>query len=84
LHGPRRPRVCARKIKSPLSAGTSTLMANPARPGITAHVHASYHQPVTRRRKSVTAARGPRLPCIGASLGQSSGGAGGFICLNQP
>ena len=30
LHGPRRPRVCARKVKSPLSAGKSTRPANPA------------------------------------------------------
>ena len=30
LHGPRRPRVCARKVKSPCHAGKSTRPANPA------------------------------------------------------
>jgi hypothetical protein len=30
LHGPRRPRVCARKVKSPLSRWNKHPMANPA------------------------------------------------------
>jgi hypothetical protein len=32
LHGPRRPRVCARKVNPRSAAGTSTPTANPARP----------------------------------------------------
>jgi hypothetical protein len=30
LHGPRRPRVCAGRVKSPSAAGASTRPANPA------------------------------------------------------
>jgi len=30
LHPPRRPRVCARRVKSPSAGGTSTRLANPA------------------------------------------------------
>jgi hypothetical protein len=63
LHGPRRPRVCARKVKSPLSRWNKHPDGKPRTTcritGITAHVDASYHQPATRRRKSVTAAAGP-------------------------
>jgi hypothetical protein len=63
LHGPRRPRVCARKVKSPLSRWNKHPDGKPRTTcritGITAHVDASYHQPATRRRKSVTAAQGP-------------------------
>ena len=63
LHGPRRPRVCARKVKSPLSRWNKhpdgKPRANYRITGITAHVDASYHQPATRRRKSVTNAPGP-------------------------
>ena len=63
LHGPRRPRVCARKVKSPLSRWNKHPDGKPRATyritGITAHVDASYHQPATRRRKSVTAAEGP-------------------------
>ncbi|MBV9380061.1 MAG: IS4 family transposase [Streptosporangiaceae bacterium] len=63
LHGPRRPRVCARKVKSPLSRWNKHPDGKPHTTcritGITAHVDASYHQPATRRRKSVTAAEGP-------------------------
>ena len=32
LHGPRRPRVCARKVKSPLSRWNKHPTANPAQP----------------------------------------------------
>lgn len=63
LHGPRRPRVCARKVKSPLSRwnkhSDGKPRANYQITGITAQVDASYHQPATRRRKSVTTARSP-------------------------
>jgi hypothetical protein len=63
LHGPRRPRVCARKVKSPLSRRNKHPDGKPRATcritGITAHVDASYHQPATRRRKSVTTAEGP-------------------------
>jgi Insertion element 4 transposase N-terminal/Transposase DDE domain len=63
LHRPRRPRVCARKVKSPLSRWNKhpdgKPRANYRITGITAHVDASYHQPATRRRKSVTNAQGP-------------------------
>jgi hypothetical protein len=63
LHGPRRPRVCARKVKSPLSRWNKHPAGKPRTTcritGITAHVDASHHQPATRRRKSVTAAQGP-------------------------
>ena len=63
LHGPRRPRVCARKVKSPLSRWNKHPDGKPRATcritGITAHVDASHHQPATRRRKSVTADGGP-------------------------
>ena len=63
LHGPRRPRVCARKVKSPLSRWNKhpdgKPRANYRITGITAHVDASHHQPATRRRKSSTNAQGP-------------------------
>jgi Insertion element 4 transposase N-terminal/Transposase DDE domain len=63
LHGPRRPRVCARKVKSPLSRWHKHPDGKPRATyritGITAHVDAGYHQPATRRRKSVTTAEGP-------------------------
>jgi len=63
LHGPRRPRVCARKVKSPLSRWNKhpdgKPRANHRITSITAHVDPSYHQPATRRRKSVTNAQGP-------------------------
>jgi hypothetical protein len=63
LHGPRRPRVCARKVKSPLSRWNKHPDGKPRTnnriTGITAHIDAGYHQPATRRRKSVTNAEGP-------------------------
>ena len=63
LHGPRRPRVCARKVKSPLSRWNKNPDGKPRTTcritGITAHVDASYHQPATRRRKPVTTDNGP-------------------------
>jgi hypothetical protein len=63
LHGPRRPRVCARKVKSPLSRWNKHPDGKPRTTcritGVTVHVDASHHQPATRRRKSVTAGGGP-------------------------
>jgi hypothetical protein len=63
LHGPRRPRVCARKVKSPLSRWNKHPDGKP-RSGkritsINAHVDTRHHQPATRRRKSVTNPAGP-------------------------
>jgi hypothetical protein len=49
LHGPRRPRVCARKVKSPLSRWNKHPDGKPRTScritSITADVDASYHQP---------------------------------------
>ena len=63
LHGPRRPRVCARKVKSPLSRWNKhpdgKPRANYRITGITTHIDASHYQPATRRRKSSTNAQGP-------------------------
>jgi hypothetical protein len=54
LHGPRRPRVCARKLKSPLSRWNKHPDGKPRTTrnitGITAHIDAAHHQPATRRR----------------------------------
>jgi Insertion element 4 transposase N-terminal/Transposase DDE domain len=62
LHGPRRPRVCARKVKSPLSRWNKHPDGKPRTThritGITAHVSAD-HQPATRRPKPVTNTDGP-------------------------
>ena len=63
LHGPRRPRICARKVKSPLSRWNKHPDGKPRTThritSITAHVSAEHHQPATRLRKSVTNADGP-------------------------
>ena len=63
LHGPRRPRVCARKVKSPLSRWNKhpdgKPRANYRITGISAHVDPGHHRPATRRRKSVTTDGGP-------------------------
>jgi hypothetical protein len=63
LHGPRRPRVCARKVKSPLSRWNKHPDGKPRTAkritSINAHVDARYHQPSTRRPKSVTNDSGP-------------------------
>jgi len=63
LHGPRRPRVCARRVKSPLSRWNKHPDGKPRSSkritSINAHVNARYHQPATRRRKSVTNPAGP-------------------------
>ena len=63
LHGPRRPRVCARRVKSPLSRWNKHPGGKPRSSkritSINTHVNARYHQPATRRRKSVTNPAGP-------------------------
>jgi Insertion element 4 transposase N-terminal/Transposase DDE domain len=63
LHGPRRPRVCARKVKSPLSRWNKHPDGKPRTSkritSINAHVDARYHQPPTRGPKSVTNDSGP-------------------------
>lgn len=63
LHGPRRPRVCVRKVKSPLSRWNKhpdgKPRANYRITSITAHIDARHHQPPTRQRKSVTTTNGP-------------------------
>ncbi|MGD0064200.1 MAG: IS4 family transposase [Streptosporangiaceae bacterium] len=63
LHGPRRPRVCARRVKSPLSRWNKHPDGKPRSSkhitSINAHVDPRYHHPATRRRKSVTTDSGP-------------------------
>jgi len=63
LHRPRRPRVCARKVKSPLSRWNKHPDSKPRAThrihSITAHISAEHHQPATRRRKCVTTDTGP-------------------------
>ena len=63
LHGPRRPRVCARRVKSPLSRWNKHPDGKPRTTrnitSITAHIDTAHHQPATRRRKSVTNPAGP-------------------------
>ncbi len=63
LYGPRRPRVCARKVKSPLSRWNKHPDGKPRTThritSITAHISAEHHKPATRRRKSVTTDNGP-------------------------
>jgi hypothetical protein len=63
LHGPRRPRVCARRVKSPLSRWNKHPAGKPRTTkriaAITSHVDPGYYKPPTRRPKSVTSADGP-------------------------
>ena len=63
LHGPRRPRVCARRVKSPLSRWNKHPEGKPRAAhritSVTAHISAEHHKPATRRRKSVTNPAGP-------------------------
>jgi hypothetical protein len=63
LNPPRRPRVCARRVKSPLSrwnkhpAGKPTTSKKITQ--ITSRAIPAHHERVTRRPKSVTNPRGP-------------------------
>jgi hypothetical protein len=63
LHGPRRPRVCARKVKSPLSRWAKHPPGKPARclrvTNLTTDVYRPGSPPPTRRRRSLTNAPGP-------------------------
>jgi Insertion element 4 transposase N-terminal/Transposase DDE domain len=63
LHGPRRPRVCARKVKSPLSRWNKHPDGKPRTTKritrITSHIDPRYYRPPTRRPKPVTNAEGP-------------------------
>ena len=63
LHGPRRPRVCARKVKSPLSRWKEHPPGKPRTclriTKITTAIHPGNPQPATRRTQCVTTARSP-------------------------
>jgi hypothetical protein len=63
LCGPRRPRVCARKVKSPLSRWNKHPDGKPRSSKritrITSNIDPSHYQPPTRRPKSVTSAEEP-------------------------
>jgi len=63
LNPPRRPRVCARRVKSPLSRGNKHPPSKPTTSKkitqITSRAIPAHHERVTRRPKSVTSPRGP-------------------------
>jgi hypothetical protein len=63
LHGPRRPRVCARRVKSPLSRWNKHPPGKPRTSQritkITAEVRTGHPPTATRRQKCVTTASGP-------------------------
>ena len=63
LHGPRRPRVCARRVKSPLSRWNKHPDGKPRNSQritkITNEVHPGYQPSATRRPQYVTTASGP-------------------------
>jgi len=63
LHGPRRPRVCARKVKSPLSRWNKHPDGKPRASKritrITSNIDPRHYQPLTRRATSVTNTEGP-------------------------
>ncbi len=63
LHGPRRPRVCARKVKSPLSRWNKHPAGKPRTSKritkITTAIRTGQTPAATRRLKSVTTASGP-------------------------
>ena len=63
LHGPRRPRVCARRVKSPLSRWNKQPPGKPRASkkitAITAEICPSHQPSATRRPKSVTNPAGP-------------------------
>ena len=63
LNPPRRPRVCARRVKSPLSRWNKHPPGKPATSKkitqITSQAIPAHHERVTRRPKSVTNPRGP-------------------------
>jgi len=63
LHPPRRPRVCARKVKSPLSRWNKHPPGKPRTylriTKITTAIQHGHPQPATRRQECVTTARSP-------------------------
>ena len=63
LHPPRRPRVCARRVKSPLSRWNKHPPGKPRTclriTKITTAIHPGSPQPTTRRQQCVTTARSP-------------------------
>ncbi len=63
LSGPRRPRVCARKVKSPLSRWNKHPAGKPRTSkqitSITSHIDPAHYKPPTRRPASVTTTAGP-------------------------
>jgi hypothetical protein len=63
LHGPRRPRVCARRVKSPLSRWNKHPPGKPRTckriTTITAEIHAGQPPAATRRQQYVTTTGGP-------------------------
>ena len=63
LHRPRRPRVCARRVKSPLSRWNKHPPGKPRTcqriTEITTEIHAGHPPAATRRQKCVTTTSGP-------------------------
>lgn len=63
LHGPRRPRVCARRVKSPLSRWNKHAPGKPRTTkritAVTSNIDPGHYKPPTRRPKSVTSSAGP-------------------------
>ena len=63
LHGPRRPRVCARRVKSPLSRWNKHPPGKPRTcqriTSITTAIHGEHQPAATRREQRVTTACGP-------------------------
>jgi hypothetical protein len=63
LHPPRRPRVCARRVKSPLSRWNKHPPGKPRKclriTTITTAIHHGHSPPATRRQQYVTTARSP-------------------------
>lgn len=63
LHGPRRPRVCARKVKSPLSRWNKHPPGKPSAnlriTALTTVITDYQDKPATRRRRSLNPATGP-------------------------
>ena len=63
LHGPRRPRVCARKVKSPLSRWNKNPPGKPSAnlriTSLTTVITDYQDKPATRRRRSLNPAAGP-------------------------
>jgi hypothetical protein len=63
LHPPRRPRVCARRVKSPLSRWNKHPPGKPRTSQritqITSSIHRDHPEPTTRRQQSVTTTSGP-------------------------